>query len=189
MFWSKRWEIFRYLSLSPFNSTTWQDDESKFSSLSKSPTCPGSNSRGCREICPCLKWTEFGMVSAAKGTAGFEERLGSWKYCKLGTSRFVYIWSIISSLRHSCHHFVKGFLQRWCCRKRFRGCLCGFSLLLIYCHIRNWYCVHNGVICILDLGMLSNSSKGGFNKVDLTCAWYWYHRWKFQIYSFSTSLF
>ena len=74
--WSKDSEIFWCLSLSPFNSvTTWQNDRSKFSWLCKSPTYSGSNSWGCREIWSCSKWTEFEMVSAVGGTAGFEERV------------------------------------------------------------------------------------------------------------------
>ena len=72
--------------------TTWQDDRSKFSWLSKYLTCSRSNSRGCKEICSCSKWTEFGMASAAWGTAGVEERLGSWKYCKLATGTYACIW-------------------------------------------------------------------------------------------------
>ena len=68
--------------LSPFNN------RSKFCWLFKSSTRSGSNYRGCREIWSCLKWTEFGMVSATRGTSGLEKRLRSWKYYKLGTSTF-----------------------------------------------------------------------------------------------------
>ena len=38
------------------------------------------------------------MVSAAGGTAGFEERLGIWKYCKLGTGTFPCIWDKVFSV-------------------------------------------------------------------------------------------
>ena len=38
------------------------------------------------------------MVSAAGGTAGFEERLGSWKYWKLGTGTFACIWDKVFSI-------------------------------------------------------------------------------------------
>ena len=38
------------------------------------------------------------MVSAARGTAGFEGRLGSWKYCKLGTGTSACIWDKIFSV-------------------------------------------------------------------------------------------
>ena len=83
---------FRNLYLYPH---TWQDDGSKFSWLSKSPTCSGSDSRGWREIWSCSKWTEFVMVSTAGVAAGFEERLRSWKYCKLGTSTFTCILNMV----------------------------------------------------------------------------------------------
>ena len=73
----------------------------------------------------------------------------------------------IFHLCHSWHHFVEGFLQRWCCRQRFRGYLRDFSLLLIDCYIRNWECVHNRGSCILGLNMLSNPSQGSFNKVEV----------------------
>ena len=97
--WSKSSEIFFCLLQSPFSYvTTWQDDRSKFSWLSKSPTCSGSNSRRCREIWSCSKRTELGMVSSAGGTAWFEERLGSWKYCKLGTGTFTSTWDKLFSI-------------------------------------------------------------------------------------------
>ena len=35
------------------------------------------------------------MISAAGGTAEFEGGLESWKYCKLGTDTFSYIWDIL----------------------------------------------------------------------------------------------
>ena len=76
----------RLWSLSPLNTvTTSQDAGSKFSGLSKSPACSGSNSRACRE-----------MVSAAEGIAWFEEILGSWNYCNLG--KFACIWSMVFSI-------------------------------------------------------------------------------------------
>ena len=79
---------------------------------------------------------------------------------------------------HSWHHFVKGFLQSCCCRQRFRGYLCDFNLLLIYCYIRNWDCVHNRGSCILDWNMLSIRSQGRFIKAAIICTWHWCHRWK-----------
>ena len=157
---SKSSEIFCCQSLPPFNSvTTWQDDGSNFSWLSKSPTCSGSNSRGSWRIWPCSKWKEFGMVSAAGGTAGFEGRLGSWKYCKLGTGTCLHLRQGILHLCHSWYHFVESFLQSWYCRQRFRGYLCDFSLLLIYCYFSNWDCVHNRGSCILNRNMLRNRSQ------------------------------
>ena len=38
---------------------------------------------------------QFVMVSTAGVAAGFEERLGSWKYCKLGTSTFTCILNMV----------------------------------------------------------------------------------------------
>ena len=34
----------------------------------------------------------------AEGAAGFEERLGSCKYCKLGTGTFACIWDMVFSI-------------------------------------------------------------------------------------------
>ena len=145
-------------------------------------------SRGCREIWFCWKWTEFGMV-IAEGAAGFEERLGSCKYCKLGTGTLpafeTWYFPFVSFLTSLC----RGFLATLVLQTKVQGYLCDFSMLLIYCHVRNWACVHNGGSCILDLNMFTNSSQGNFDKVDLICTRHWCHRWKFQTYLFSTCFF
>ena len=41
----------------------------------------------------------------------------------------------------------------------FKDYLCDFSLLLIYCHSRNWDCEHIGSSCILNLRLLSFISR------------------------------
>ena len=143
-----------------------------------------SNSWGCREIWFCLKWTKFGMVSAAVGKDWGVESTANWVQVHLPAFETRYFYFC-----HSWHYFVQGFFQRWCCRQRLRGYLCDFSLRLSYCYIRNWDCVHNRNSCILDLNMLNNRSQGGFNKIVLICTWHWCHWWKFQTYSFGTCLF
>ena len=182
--WSKSLEIFCCLSLSPFNSvTTWQVSESKFSWLSKSPISSGSDSRGCREIWSCSKWEEFQMVPSARETAGFEERLESWKYCKLCTGTFACIWYKVFSifvileiilLRVSCKADAaeKGSVAIFVI-----SACCWFNAIL---ETGTVYIIGS---CILDLNMLSNCSQGGFNKIVLicTCTWHWCHRWKFEI--------
>ena len=185
-------QIFSCLLLSPFNSvTTRQDDGSKFSWLSKYPTCLGRNSRGCREIWSCSKWTEFGMVSAAGETAGFEERLGSWKYCKLGTGTFACIWYKVFSI---CV-ILDIILSRVSCKVGVADegswAICVISVCCWFTAILETGTVHNKSSCILDRNILRNRSQGGFNKVVLICTWHWHwcHRWKLQTYTVGTCLF
>ena len=169
--WSKSLEIFCYL-YSHLTVTTLQDDGSKFSWLSKSLHAQEVLLRmqgnpvlfQMNRVWNCFCCWRESWVWRIVGKL----KVGSpWCEPHPLPPTLPHMWRNIGKLRvlqircryicldlklgnfHLCcswHHFVEGFfslISFSCIVARFRGCFCDFGLFLMYCHIRNWVCVHN----------------------------------------------